>query len=299
MINSQLPPVGANQSGVALGGTQDARSVSGAKPEMSVAEILNLVAVRTGGQDSVDLPLPKISSMGLSSAGSAVEGLNMTAEADIYAVMALFQQLAQQMRTSSRELRASEQSKQIGELKNAAQEIRNAAQERFTGAVIAGALQIAAGATQIGFGVASGAMGFKAARAEYKATQLKTEAGQISGVAGAKAQRAELRNQALNLETSAKQSTAYSAGLKSGGDGAAGMLGGMGHIAQAAKDRDAAEHDAKRSEFEADAKVHDEARAQANEQMQHMLDTIRDVREKLGAIEQSRLETNRGIARNI
>ncbi len=30
-----------------------------------------------------------------------------------------------------------------------------------------------------------------------------------------------------------------------------------------------------------------------------MMDVIRDVRDKLAAIEQSRMETNRGIARNI
>jgi hypothetical protein len=37
----------------------------------------------------------------------------------------------------------------------------------------------------------------------------------------------------------------------------------------------------------------------ANDMMQQMMDVIRDIRDKLGAIEQSRGETNRGIARNL
>lgn len=50
---------------------------------------------------------------------------------------------------------------------------------------------------------------------------------------------------------------------------------------------------------EADAKAHEEATRQADEMMRSMQDLIREVREKLQAIEQSRVETNRGIARNI
>ncbi|MCY1311373.1 hypothetical protein D9M70_616640 [compost metagenome] len=67
----------------------------------------------------------------------------------------------------------------------------------------------------------------------------------------------------------------------------------------AAQERKAAEHDAKRSEMEAQAKVHESGMQQASEMAQQMMDVIRDMRDKLSAIEQSRLETNRGIARNI
>jgi hypothetical protein len=41
------------------------------------------------------------------------------------------------------------------------------------------------------------------------------------------------------------------------------------------------------------------AREHASELMDQMMDLIRDIRDKLGAIEQSRVETNRGIARDI
>ncbi|MNH45096.1 hypothetical protein D3C81_2310010 [compost metagenome] len=70
-------------------------------------------------------------------------------------------------------------------------------------------------------------------------------------------------------------------------------------MVNASQERKAAEHDAKKAELEALSKVHDSATQQATEMAQQMMDVIRDVREKLSSIEQSRMETNRGIARNI
>lgn len=83
------------------------------------------------------------------------------------------------------------------------------------------------------------------------------------------------------------------------GAGYAGVASGIGTMVNAAQERKAAEHDAKRSELEAQSKVHESGMQQANELAQQMMDVIRDVRDKLSAIEQSRVETNRGIARNI
>ncbi len=83
------------------------------------------------------------------------------------------------------------------------------------------------------------------------------------------------------------------------GAGGSGGASGIGTMVNAAQERKAAEHDAKRSEMEAQAKVHESGMQQASEMAQQMMDVIRDVRDKLSAIEQSRMETNRGIARNI
>lgn len=58
-------------------------------------------------------------------------------------------------------------------------------------------------------------------------------------------------------------------------------------------------HDARKAELEASASAHDAAASQANDEMQQMQDMLRDIRDKLSAMEQSNIETNRGIARNI
>ncbi|MGY6268544.1 type III secretion system translocon subunit SctB [Achromobacter denitrificans] len=83
------------------------------------------------------------------------------------------------------------------------------------------------------------------------------------------------------------------------GAGVSGVASGIGTMVNAAQERKAAEHDAKRSELEAQSKVHESGMQQASEMAQQMMDVIRDIRDKLSAIEQSRMETNRGIARNI
>lgn len=83
------------------------------------------------------------------------------------------------------------------------------------------------------------------------------------------------------------------------GQGASGVLGGIGGMINASQERAAAEHDANKSERETEAKVFETKSQQANDFMQQMMDVIRDVRDKLSAIEQSNVETNRGIARNI
>lgn len=57
--------------------------------------------------------------------------------------------------------------------------------------------------------------------------------------------------------------------------------------------------DAKKTDLETQAKIHETASQHANDLMQQMMDIIRDVRDKLGSIQQAAIETNRGIARNI
>jgi hypothetical protein len=180
-------------------------------------------------------------------------------QTDLYAFMALFQQLAQTMRTSAREVRQAEMTAQIDTLKSAAQEIRNAAQDRMIGAMTAGAFQIAGGLAQVGAGVMQG--------------RALSGGGQFA-------------------EAQAKKQSDMGGGLS-------GIAGGIGAMINASQERKAAEHDAKKAELEAQAKVHESGTQQASELAQQMMDVIRDVREKLGAIEQSRMETNRGIARNI
>ncbi|WP_323018735.1 type III secretion system translocon subunit SctB [Castellaniella sp.] len=187
---------------------------------------------------------------------------------DIYSVMALFQKCAQEMRNQAREVRNSEMQNQVSSLKNAAQEIRNAAEDRMQQAIISGAFQITGGLVSVGMGVTGGVLGAKG---------INAGADTVSGM--------KLSNVASTLSNSAQ--------------GAGSIFTGIGGMVGSSKEREAAEHDAKKSELESDAKVHEQSVQQANDLMQQMMDVIRDVREKLGAIDQARNETNRGIARNV
>lgn len=262
MTSINTPPAGgqgyiAPQPGdsVALPGAPGA---PGAPVGAKIADALQFIN-RGAGDDAqkrivIDAPGSGKTEMGnVSDTVKTLQGLGATDVAgDIYAVMALFQKMAQEQRNSAREVRTSEMTAQVQSLFSAADEIRNAAQDRFVGAVVAGAMQIAGGVAQAG--LAGSSFGKDAVKA-----------GALTGT----------------------------------GQGVSQAFGGIGSIVNASQELKAAGHDAKKAELEATAKVHESASQQAGDLMQQMMDVIRDVRDKLGAIEQSRVETTRGIARNI
>lgn len=294
-------------------------------PAEQVGAILKFLTTQSQGQDESLLDIPGAN--GRKDAGGANEAMKNlnsdTVSTDIYSVMALIQKLAQEQRNSARAVRDASLEQQVTQLKDAANEIRHAAQERFIGAVVAGAMQIASGAIQMGSAVASGVKSAQAASKLSEADKLS------KGAANAQNDIMELRqnskglvdkelrqefsqrigdlkkqsnldtvnakflqNQAGDLSTQATNRQAF-------GQGASGLLGGIGGIINASQERKAAEHDAQKSEMEANAKISDTNMQQANDFMQQMMEVIRDVKDKLGAIEQSNVETNRGIARNI
>lgn len=87
--------------------------------------------------------------------------------------------------------------------------------------------------------------------------------------------------------------------FSTGGDGASKVAGAAGQMLNAVMEQQAAGHDAHKAELEAGAKAHEAQVQQSSDVMQQMQDFIRDIRDKLSSIEQSRIETTRGIARNI
>lgn len=187
---------------------------------------------------------------------------------DIYSVMALFQQFAQEVRSLARETRTAEIQAQVMTLKSAAEQITSAAEDRYWSAIIQGGAQILGGLASVGMGVTGGVMG--------------------------------LRGITKGVETEAGMRMASWSGMFSySAQGAGGMVTGSGTLMSAGKDQNAAAHDAERAELEADSRVHEQGVQVANEWLQQMMDVIRDVREKLSAIDQARSETNRGIARNV
>ncbi len=84
------------------------------------------------------------------------------------------------------------------------------------------------------------------------------------------------------------------------GAGAAGRItDGLGKMVSAGLEFAASEADANAKKEEGVQKVHQARAQEMQELMQQMMDIIRDVREKMQAIEQSHIESTRGIARNI
>jgi len=234
-----------------------------------------------------------------------------TLSVDIYSVMAVFQRCAQQMRSQAREVRSSEMNAQVGSLLNAADEIRKAADERMTAAIVQGAFQIAGGAMTMGMGIAGGIQGAKSIAASKQAATLGSDTAEINEwemtaedkklgldklieeVSG------ENQTKITDLSVQAKIFENRAQTLNAMAQGAGSLMGGIGATASAPVERAAAEHDAAKARAEADAKVHEQGVQQANDLMQQMLDAIRDVRDKLSAIEQARAQTTSGIARNI
>ncbi|OZI46668.1 type III secretion system translocon subunit SctB [Bordetella genomosp. 5] len=225
---------------------------------------------------SMGLTPPSIGAGSPPDAAKALGSLEQNVQADIYAMMTLFQKLAQEQRNSARADRAAAMDAQVQTLMSAADAIRDAAAERFKGAMVAGAFQIIGGAMQVAAG--AGAVG-----ASLKSVNMTTTSSPLTAAQ-------------TKFQTGLDGFAANASGL---GQGASGIAGGIGSMAQAGFDRAAGAKDAERAELEASAKVFESGVQQANDLMQQMMDVIRDVREKLSAMEQSRVETNRGIASRV
>lgn len=217
----------------------------------------------TGG--SGGLPPPGDGKVDAPRLFAALDDASANMNADIFAFMAIFQKMSQEMRQTARMDRELSMQAQVSTLQAAAEKIREAAKERYTAAMIQGAAQIAGG-------VASVAGGMKA----------------LGTIGAAKASGGD-----MNVATSKAQSQS---GI---GSGIGGIMQGMGGMIAAGYEKKAGEADADRAKLEAGAKMHEAARDKANDMMQQMQDIIRDIRDKLGAMQQSNIETNRGIARNI
>ncbi|MBS7777594.1 type III secretion system translocon subunit SctB [Acidovorax sp. CCYZU-2555] len=256
---------------------------------------------------------------------------------DLYAVMGLIQKSAQEMRNTNREIRASELNAQVGELMSAASDMQKAANFRLAAGIVQGSVQMLSAGVQAYSSMSAASKSAQGAKPQGEATELKdsaqkmndsaqtfnTEAQDLRTQAGvatdktsvdnlqAQARAADdkasyLRTNARSMEKQAGTKQAQVDGFNASaqkasgnGDIAGKMLGGMGEIITAGLKFGADSADVSAKRHEARAKLHESASAGANEMMQQMMDVIRDVKDKLSSIDQSRIETNRGIARNI
>jgi hypothetical protein len=201
---------------------------------------------------------------------------------DIFAFMAMFQKIAQEMRSSARMDREASLQAEVSTLNAAAEKMKEAASERFKSAITQGICSIASGAIQMG----SAGYSMKTMASAHSSTSLG----------------AGKQGPAMSPEMSKgiiDKATAKSQNISQAGQGAGGIIGGVGTMISAGFDKKAGELDADAKKLEAQAKIYESATGKASDMMQQMQDIIRDIRDKLSAIQQSAIETNRGIARNI
>jgi X-X-X-Leu-X-X-Gly heptad repeat protein len=195
---------------------------------------------------------------------------------DLYAFLALYAKLAQTARTAARDIRELQLQAQKSALESAADEMTLAAQERYTAAVSAAIGQIVSGAVSIGSGLFS----------------LRTLARPETSFLATR----------LGLAPDLSSGSAFNSGLRGMQDMASGsgqIADGLAKLASASSEREAGLADARAKGDEAAATEAQARRDAAQDLIQAMTDTLRDIREKLAAIVQSNLETTRGIARNI
>lgn len=231
-----------------------------------------------GDSQGSDLPEPRGDTEVPQSLVISLQSAESTTATDIFAFMALYAKLAQQMRNTAREQRSSELQAQVGALKSAAEEMITAAEQRFNAALVSGVMQIAGGVISIG----SSAMTLKALNSK----------------------------QAVNLDGDDFTSptpdftpgSAFMQGLQarqSMATGTSEVLQGSGQLISASMEKSAAQADARAKNDEADGTAAQAQRETAQEVMQTMADILRDIRDKIAAIAQSDIEVTRGIARNI
>lgn len=196
---------------------------------------------------------------------ASLDGAEANVSTDVFAFMALFTQMAQQMRKVAKEQRQTELQNQVSSINSAADKMVDAAEKRFAAAVVQGAMQITSGAISVGSGAA---------------TLVATANPKADFTTGSK----------FLTDLNAKQSIASGSGQ---------MVTGLGSIISGGIEYSASLDDADAKRLEADGTAAQARRENAQEVAQNMADLIKDIREQLRAIVQSNIETNRGMARNI
>ena len=254
--------------------------------------------------------------------------------ADIYAFMALFQKMSQEMRNTARTQRTTDFQGQIASLEASAETMKEAAVKHLTSAIVQGAFQMVSGAVQGAMSASAASKSVQGAKSELKGLQQNTPqapapqvappaapvappAVAVAPVAPPAVAVAPVAPPAVAVAPVAPPAVAVTpptgdeliaegkilatAGLKLQGlsQGISGMIGAAGSSAGAGIDYSATLQETRKTQLETLAKVSEASVADSQELMNQMLEVIRDVRDKLGAIQQSQVETARGIARNI
>jgi hypothetical protein len=254
----------------------------------------NLAVEKRGGNvNGLDDPTSSMATMTAGLSGRMDSDMGM----DLGAFMALFQKLAQTMRDSSRAQRTSELQGQVADLQAAGDKIKSAAEKRFSAAVTEAVVGMIGGAVSIGMGCVAGYRGIKAAKAqgtlELKQGQIKSM--DAAGVSVPKAFRADVAQSGVSLGTAQARTMMVDAGIK----GATTIMENAGKLASAGDNLAASKIDSEKMNDETNAKLHEANVDIARDQMQRMKEIIDDIKDKTQAINQSQIETNKSISRNV
>lgn len=238
-------------------------------------------------------------------------------QADIFSMMKLFQGMEREERNSARMDREASLQVKVTELNSQATEMETAADKRYMSAMINGVSQIVGGAMSVGMatgGMVKQVQGIRAeavasraiARGNDKPSMTRAELEGTKGKDGVKEPWATPEGKdgvgdsraAFNQER-AKVATARGMAMGQSAAGLGQMASGAGGLIAAGYDKDAAKDDVAAKRSETNATVADTAMQAANDRMQRAKEIIDDMKEKIAAMEQSTIETNKGIARNV
>ena len=298
------------------GNTQGTSSTGGTPPRVARGDVLDddttMGGVHSGG-GRADVPgLSDYRGDGSASVAKAIADYGSAdMQGDMMAFMAIFQQIAQTLRTSYRESRHAETAAQVTSLNAAADKIIAAADLRFKAANLQADYAIAASAVSIGISVAQiGMTGFGLTKsiAGARQTQMgETVSAEAQGLtnatprytSGRMADAAYLKAQGTINSAKGGFYTASSQALGGLGQGISGVIKGAGDKYAAQYEKDASAQDSLGAKDQAEAKMHEAAAQTASDVMQAMQDIIRDIREKVQSMEQATVDTNKAIARNV
>lgn len=228
---------------------------------------------------------------------------NTDVNIDIFAVAALLQKTAQQMRNADQMKKAAESHAEIASMKAGANEMRSAAEQRFTAAVTQGAIQIGTGALQVGAGASSFKQGISAGKASSEAAGLEDAGMKSLRETNPLARREDMdfdtltKSNALRAKAELLNRKADFTNTTSRGMGDA--MSGVGTMASGALEKNAAMDDAQKQDLDAEAKLHDASSQSASDAAQKMDDLIKSLRDMVGQIQQQQSETNISITRNV
>ena len=215
--------------------------------------------------------------------------LSDSVQADVFAFMNLFFQMALETRKTASEIRTAEREAKFQELQNAADKIREAGVYQMVAGIVSGVATIGSGALNMAGGLKS----LKAssdALGGIKSEKLPNRPIELSDL---EVSQSPSVGQGLNPATA--QTQAQAVGMKFGG--IASGVQGAGQIGSAGLGFGASVAQTEQKEQETQAEKDQAQVDTANELYQNMQQTIQDVLSRLAAIQQSNSDTVKQIVR--
>ncbi|MEI2740864.1 MAG: type III secretion system translocon subunit SctB [Candidatus Competibacter sp.] len=280
----------------------DVEPIETATPATGNAAVVSTIASDSGGLDpsrrdtlsSFRLSAPDGNSPAgdfddLSATGQRIANLSESVQADVFAFMNLFFQMALETRKTASEIRSTEREAKFQELQNAADKIREAGVYQMVAGIVGGVTTIASGALSMAGGLKS----------------LKASSDALGGLKSEKLPNRPIElgdlevSQGANVGQSPNpmmaQNQAQAISMKFGG--LASGVQGAGQIASSGLGFGATVAQTEQKEHETQAEKDQAQVDTANELYQNMQQTIQDVLSRLAAIQQSNSETTKQIVR--